>query len=87
MGRDLYNGVEKQSFAYGMLEKLGWSFGGAIGKRAREEDASPTKLLDEIHWSHRREERAGLGMDEMVCKLVDYLGACERIFRSPIPLV
>merc|ERR1712134_77620 len=26
-------------------------------------------------------------MDDMVCKLVDYLGACERIFRSPIPLV
>merc|ERR1719428_1219747 len=26
-------------------------------------------------------------MDDMVCKLVDQLGACERIFRSPIPLV
>jgi predicted membrane chloride channel (bestrophin family) len=26
-------------------------------------------------------------MDDMVCKLVDLLGACERIFRSPIPLV
>jgi predicted membrane chloride channel (bestrophin family) len=26
-------------------------------------------------------------MDDMVSKLVDYLGACERIFRSPIPLV
>ena len=26
-------------------------------------------------------------MDEMVCKLVDLLGGCERIFRSPIPLV
>jgi predicted membrane chloride channel (bestrophin family) len=26
-------------------------------------------------------------MDDCVCKLVDQLGACERIFRSPIPLV
>ena len=26
-------------------------------------------------------------MDDNVCKLVDQLGACERIFRSPIPLV
>jgi predicted membrane chloride channel (bestrophin family) len=26
-------------------------------------------------------------MDESISKLVDYLGACERIFRSPIPLV
>ena len=26
-------------------------------------------------------------MDECTSKLVDYLGACERIFRSPIPLV
>jgi len=26
-------------------------------------------------------------MDESVSKLVDYLGACERIFKSPIPLV
>merc|ERR1719265_1564550 len=26
-------------------------------------------------------------MDESTSKLLDYLGACERIFRSPIPLV
>jgi hypothetical protein len=26
-------------------------------------------------------------MDQNVNALVDYLGACERIFRSPIPLV
>merc|ERR1719498_30443 len=26
-------------------------------------------------------------MDSCTSKLVDYLGACERIFRSPIPLV
>mmetsp|Transcript_27972 Transcript_27972/g.71487 ORF Transcript_27972/g.71487 Transcript_27972/m.71487 type:complete len:434 (+) Transcript_27972:69-1370(+) len=26
-------------------------------------------------------------MDECTSKLVDYLGACERIFKSPIPLV
>jgi len=26
-------------------------------------------------------------MDDNICKLVDQLGACERIFRSPIPLV
>merc|ERR1719420_1622023 len=26
-------------------------------------------------------------MDDMICKLVDLLGACERIFRSPVPLV
>ena len=46
-----------------------------------------TNLISATYTRAKLNSRDRYVMDENTAKLVDYLGACERIFRSPIPLV